>query len=452
LAEQTKLPLGKALKHGFGLAWSSPGVVALGILTEAASALLSAGLQLALLMLFFRQALYEFLRAVTPLLDIRLDANTPELADVTDWLIPLVAAGLTSVLIVLALRALWMGALVGRFSNRLMSAPDDSAANAKQPVLALGSANFLRVVLVGLLFVPIFLTGGLFNATLLGSSGLLFIEAIQAQSLSPVAVALLVALALVLALFVGKGIDLLFRATLVRAVAANQGPIDAVVGALRLLWARAGSFVGILVVFSVLQSIVLGAMSGAGAALHALPESMRAAVLVVAGLILISAVASALVIAFLTTAEYGSYTAIDLDARGALPRPPPPPPAPESESESEPVPESEPQPVPNTQPMPPPAPELSSAEEGSDLLDARVTEEGPRQEQQAPIVETRLASEADTDKAPEGSVAEDRIVETRLVHDGAEPELFDPDSVSITLADEATSELSSQEFEAIQEP
>ena len=41
MADKTTLTIGEALKRGFGLCWTSPGVVGLGVLTEAAAIILS---------------------------------------------------------------------------------------------------------------------------------------------------------------------------------------------------------------------------------------------------------------------------------------------------------------------------------------------------------------------------------------------------------------------------
>ncbi len=313
MADKTTLTLGEACKRGFGLAWSSPGIVALGVLTEASSVLLSVGLQIALSLLLFRELMHRFALAASPLLG--LPARLSRLPHVADWLIPLTAAGLTSALIVLTLRALWMGAGIRRFAERLL----DPRASA--PVLALGSANLLRVILVGLLFVPIACTGFLLGATLVGAAALLFFK-VAGADMPRLALAALIALALAIATFVSRGVDLLFRAALVRAVAALQGPIDALAGACRLLWERLGGFVAIFLLFGFLQWMALGATSALGSSIGAVPSSAGAAAIALTCLALASAIAGALLLSYLTTAEYAAYTALDLDARGVLPAPP----------------------------------------------------------------------------------------------------------------------------------
>ena len=312
MADKTTLPFGEACRRGFGLAWSSPGIVALGLLAEASAVLLSVGLQIALALLLFRELIHKLTIAVTPLFSLSTTAQLPRLPNIADWLIPLVAAALTSAIIALTLRALWMGAGIRQFAERLL---DPSAAT---PVLASGSANLLRVILVGLLFLPIACVGWLIGATLIGAGALLFFQAIGPE-VPNLSIAMLVALALTIAIFASKGIDLLFRATLVRAVAAASGPIDALTGGCRLLWDRLGSFIAIFLIFGFLQWMALSATSALGASVRALPSSTGTPALLLVGLALASAIAGALVLSYLTAAEYAAYTAIDLDARGHLP-------------------------------------------------------------------------------------------------------------------------------------
>lgn len=318
MADKTTLPLGDAFRRGFGLAWSSPGIVALGVLTEASSVLLSVGLQLALSLLLFRELARRVALALAPLRGMSDSARAMAPSAVADWLIPLAAAAMTTALIVLTLRSLWMGAGIRRFADRLI----DPASST--PVMALAGENLLRVILVGLLFLPIACAGLSIGATLIGAAAVLFFEAAGTE-ISHLAIAALIALALTFALFVSRGVDLLFRATLVRAVAAAQGPIAALVGGCRLLRDRFGGFVAIFLIFGLLQWMALGVTSALGSSARMLPSTAGASAILLACLVLASAIAGALVLSYLTTAEYASYTALDLAARGQLPGPTPKP-------------------------------------------------------------------------------------------------------------------------------
>ena len=315
MADKTILTIGEALKRGIGLSWSSPGVVGLGVLTEVGAIILSVGLQIALALFLFRDALRGLEVVVSPLVGVPTAvAPSFDLAATAQWLIPLLAAALTAWIIVLVLRAIWLGAGVGRFADRL------SAAGQRTPLLKLAADNLARVVLVALVFAPIALSGFFIGATLVGASGVVALS-LSSSTLSRLFSALLVAFALTLALLVSRGVDLLFRVALVRSVAAALGPLDALVQGLGLLWARLGSFIALALIFVFLQSMALSSSSAFASALQSMPANGGAATVLFGLVGLGTALVGAILVSFLTTAEYAAYTALDLDARGALPRP-----------------------------------------------------------------------------------------------------------------------------------
>lgn len=315
MADKTTLTIGEALKRGFGLCWTSPGVVGLGVLTEAAAIILSVGLQIALAVLLFRDALRGLEVVVTPLLAVPNATPSFDFKATAEWLIPLLAAALTAWIIVLILRAIWLGAGVRRFADRL------SAAGPRTPVLKLAADNLARVLLVGLVFVPIALSGFFIGATLIGASGVVALS-LSSSTLSRLVSALLIALAFAIALLVSGGLNLCFRVVLVRSVAASLGPIDALVQGLGLLWKRLGGFIALALAFVFLRLMALSGSSAFASVLQAMPANDGGAAAILFALVgLGSALVGAILVSFLTTAEYAACTAIDLDARGALPAP-----------------------------------------------------------------------------------------------------------------------------------
>ncbi|HCF61220.1 MAG TPA: hypothetical protein DFS52_24885, partial [Myxococcales bacterium] len=133
--------------------------------------------------------------------------------------LPVIGAALVSGALVLVLRLVWLSAGARIFGLRLSG--EQVPFTVSRIVERLAPAT-----LVVLLFVPIYLSAWLFGATAIGASGLASARALGTGR-GGFAGALALALALVLAFIVTKAVDGLFRLTMVRAVAADEGPVRA---------------------------------------------------------------------------------------------------------------------------------------------------------------------------------------------------------------------------------
>jgi hypothetical protein len=307
------LGLSEALRKGFGLAFGAPGVVGLALFAQVGSDLLSLGV----LASVGAVALAALGRAMgSEPLGLLLDPHglgQSFLAELTSGakLPPLAGAILVATLISLALRLLWVSAGARSFGERLRGRPGLSAVPA-------AASRLHRAAAVGALFVPIYLAMILILVTALGASTLSWVHAVTIRS-GGLAGAFSVALAASLGLFLSFAFDTLLRLALIRAVCADVGPVEALVGAGRVVATRVPALLGLMVLFGVL-AIVTGAIGGSGAAF--VVGKGPAAMALLLSVRTLTGLVGSLLSAFLSTAELGAYCALDSQERGVLPAPP----------------------------------------------------------------------------------------------------------------------------------
>ncbi|MGI5863222.1 MAG: hypothetical protein ACOX6T_14350 [Myxococcales bacterium] len=310
-----KIGFSEALSAGFGLARRAPGVVAFAWVGECASVVLGLALQVVFAALALRAAFDGLATQPAVFFGEPIDLQRFSLPAPT---LPLAGAAIASGVLVLVLRLVWLSAGARVFGLRL--AGEEVPFTVGRIVERLAPAT-----LVGLLFVPIYLSAWLFGATAIGASGLAYARALGTGR-GGFAGALALALALLLAFVVTKAVEVLFRLTMVRAVAGDEGPVRALAAAARLGLERLGAFAGLMVVFGFLQGIA-AFVAGAGSLMPA-GEGKAALLIPIAGSLLTGLIGAAL-FAWLATIELGAFTAIDAGARGVLPEPPPQEPAPQ---------------------------------------------------------------------------------------------------------------------------
>ncbi len=355
---------GEALRRGFGAARRAPGVVGLAFLAEVGTDLLSFGVTLtvgglvlgALGRAMGRDPLAAFLE--------------PEAAAATfagqlfraQTMLPLAGIILVVALLSVALRLLWYASAARTFGLSL-------AGEAPPRALPAAASRIHRAIPVAALFVPIYAAVLLYDLVAIGSGWVAYLQALETRS-GGFAGALSLALATALALLLSFFADMLYRLALVRAVTLDQGPIDAILGGVRLFGRSAATLVGLSLAFGFLE-IFASAIAGSGGVvvIGSGPASLALNLYARA----LSGLVGSLALAFLRTAALGSLAAIDAGDRGVLPEPPPPPPPP---------------PAPPTRPAQPPP---EAREQPLETLMVVPTE---------PVLETQLVGPAAEPAAP----------------------------------------------------
>ena len=307
---------GEALRRGFSLAWKAPGVVGLAFFAEVGTDLLSfgAGLSLAAVAV---GALERTLGAEPWL----LLADPEGAADTFLFqllhgrvFVPLAGALLVAALLSLMLKLLWFASGSRVFGLRL-------AGEEAPRAMPAAASRLHRVMPVAALFLPVYVAVLLYDLTAMGSASLACSHALG-QGTGGVLGALAFALSVTLALLLSFASDSLFRLTLVRAVAADLGPVDALAAAAKLWASRVPALLGLLLVFSFLASFA-GAIGGSGGVL--LVGTGAAAVALALTARFATGLVGSLVRAFFATAQLGAFAALDAGDRGALPEPALPP-------------------------------------------------------------------------------------------------------------------------------
>lgn len=307
---------GDAVGRGLKLAWRSPGIVGLAFVAEVGSGLLTVGAGASVAALAF-DALVRSVESDPWRLVLDPGAAARSLLGQLirgHALMPLLGALLTAALISGVLRLLWFTLGARAFGIAL------AGEGPTRPSAAAQLANAAALVA---LFVPVEAAALLYNVTALGAGGIAYIHALMTKSGSGLGSASL-ALAMVLSLVVSLAKNMLFRLALIRAVAGDAGPLDAVVAAARIVATRAGTLVGLGALFSFFEGVarVIGGSGGVlfvghGVAAVATMLYARAAT----GLV------GALLAAFVSTARLGALATIDAGDRGVLPDAVPPPPS-----------------------------------------------------------------------------------------------------------------------------
>lgn len=327
----------EALRRGFGLAWSAPGVVGLGLLAEIGTDLLSLGAGLSIIG-WIAGALGRTLGH-----DPTIAVFDPEAAGQTflasllqdGALLPLTGAALVAALLSLSLRLVWFAAGARVFAVRL--------GGGEAPRAMAATSHLHRAVPVAALFVPIYLALALYTMTVVGSGTLAFVRALQTRS-GGFTGALSLALALALMAFLRFAFDALLQLALIRSVSGDVGAVEAVASAARVFASRAATILGLRFLFDFL-GMFAAAISGSGGAV--LLGSGAAAVALLIYARALSGLAGSVAFSLLKTAELGAFAALDAGDRGVLPEPvapppPPPPPAPARPLETVPVVTAEP--------------------------------------------------------------------------------------------------------------
>jgi len=308
---------GEALRRGFSLAWKTPGVVGLAFFAEVGADLLSlgAGLSVAAVMVGALERTLgaePFMALADP--DAAADTFLGQLVQ-GRMVVPLAGALLVAALLSLTLRLLWFASGSRVFGLKLAGADGTAAV----PAAALG---LRRAIPVAALFLPIYLAVLLYDFTALGASSLSYASALG-RGEGGVSGSFAFALAIAIALFLGFASDSLLRLTLVRAVAGDLGPVDALRSAGKLFASRLPTLLGLLLVFAFLASFA-GAIGGSGGALMLGTGSAAVALALTARFA--TGVVGSLVRAFFATAQLGAIATLDADDRGVLPQPVEPPP------------------------------------------------------------------------------------------------------------------------------
>ncbi len=317
------IPFGQAVSRGFSLAWRAPGALALAFLADLGSAILEIGAATSLTALSL-VSLFHLLFAPLPVDPGTGGGLLRSLIRAEPALAPAAGAALVALLLALALRLVWFSATTRLFAARL---------SGETATLSLYQARLERTVPVVGLFVAIYLALFFYGAALVGSTAALWSHAARTGRHGAGASASL-ALALVVALVLRLAVDLLFKLSLLRAAAADVGPVDALVGAGQLAAKRLGAVVGLVLVFAFFEGAA-GVVAGAG---NVFLGAGRAGIALAVAARILGGLVAALAWAYFSTAELGALVTLDCGERGALPEPPAPLPTPAPPTlETEPV-------------------------------------------------------------------------------------------------------------------
>lgn len=309
----------EALLKGFSLARKAPRVVGLGVLSDvvdgamAFAALTTVG-ALGLV------AVHDTLSGVPPTLLLQypqLAAGATVGAFLHEKALrPIIGAAVCGGFVVMVLRLLWISAAARSFARSFAGEP------LGQTALADGASRFDRGVITAALLAPLEIGSFLWATAALGSAGFAFVD--QLHSRHGLFRAAMLALAITLSIALRGAVGFIGRLAILRAVGADEGPVDAIAGAARTLVARLGPLLAVLVLFTALEGAASLVSESGG--VFALGRG-KAALLVAFGFRGVTGLLGSLLIAFLSTAELGAFATLDAGERGALPEPPQPPPA-----------------------------------------------------------------------------------------------------------------------------
>lgn len=365
MPQTSKLTLGRALKHGFSLAIAEPWTVLLGFLAEVGESLMTTGFQVAFALAMFSWLARWLSIQVAPFLG-EVSPYEGTLAPLGYVVVPLAGGAIAASVIVMFLRGIWAGALVRRFSHRLLAmgkggaadggadtnedgdkasacqaaagqegegsenleaqtsgnaAQDDAEAKrASPPPVMEGFDAFPKVAAFSLAFLPVVLTVLLLGAMILAVCLMLLNAALSGEA-NFVPCAAAIAFGLTLLLVITRGACVIFRLGVVKMLSGARDVLDALAGGVRILSRRIGFFALLFLAFSILESMATSSttvMEGFWRRAGDMFENPGLAVVVLAllmALTLVECAGGALVV----SAEYGALTAAVLDDEGLLP-------------------------------------------------------------------------------------------------------------------------------------
>jgi hypothetical protein len=315
MSEKVLPSFGEALLRGLRLARRSPAVIGLAVLAEVAQSALALAVVISLGGTAFRAA--QRALSATPPEVLLASPETLAASFLRSFahgreIVPLAGAAVSAALLAGALHLLWLSAAARVFKRRL---------SFEEPghVIAEAASGLPRAVAALGLGIPLLAGATLFGLAATTAGGFVYLRALELESGGFLG-ALSLALAFSLMVMVVLPAGLVFRLSLLRATAGDEGPVSAVIFGCRLLVERPGTLLGISGLFGLAQAVATAASNltgvvviGSGPAAVALSVALRLA----AGL------ASAFLVAAITTAELGALATLEAADRGGIAPDPP---------------------------------------------------------------------------------------------------------------------------------